>query len=365
MRSQWRWAVVAVGTAALLLLPWAIARIPHSHSSIAATTLLARIRASADVAYSGLVESEGGLQLPNARQLNSVADLVGGRSQLRVWYANRQFWRVDSITPTGEKDVHLDGKLLWQWDYETNVVDATIVDPGQMHLPRPSDLTPPELARRFLAHASPADVTRLGTRRIAGRDAPGLRLVPKDPETTIKAVEVWADQRTGLPLQVQALAKGGVNRPIESRFLDVKLSHPADSTIRFRPTLRSNVDFHLHEDLLASLDTRFARAAPATLAGLSLAPRGGTVPAVALYGGGVTSLVLVPVPNNLAGSLIRQLSRATGIPIDESGNLSSITITVGPVNLVVASGPDRAYVLAGTVTLDGMQVALNQLAVLS
>ena len=76
-------------------------------------------------------------------------------------------------------------------------------------------------------------------------------------------------------------------------------------------------------------------------------------------------LLLVPVPNDLAGSLIRQLSRATGIPIDQSEYLDSITISVGPVNLVVASGRDRAYVLAGTVTLDGMQTALNELAVLS
>jgi hypothetical protein len=365
MRNRWRWAVVAVGTVALLLLPWTIARIPHSHSSLGAAALLARVRASAHIPYSGLAESEGGLQLPDARQLNAVANLLGGRSQLRVWYANPEFWRVDSITPTGENDAHLEGRLLWKWDYETNVVDATMVDPGQMHLPRPSDLTPPDLARRFLSHASPNDVTRLGTRRIAGHDAPGIRLVPTEPESTIRAIDVWADPQTGLPLQVQALAKGGVNRPIESRFLDVSLARPADSTIRFRPNLRSNVDFHLHEDLLSSLDTRFARAAPSALAGLSIAPRSGAVPAVALYGGGVTSLVLVPVPNNLAGSLIRQLSRATGIPIDQSETLDSITITVGPVNLVVASGFHRAYVLAGTVTLDGMQAAINQLAFLS
>jgi hypothetical protein len=364
MRSQWRWAVVAVGTAALLLLPWTIARIPQ-RSPIGAAELLSRVRASADIAYSGLAESEGGLQLPDARQFNSVANLVGGRSQLRVWYADPDFWRVDSITPTGEHDVHTDGRLLWVWDYETSVVDATVVDPGQMHLPRPSDLTPPELARRFLAHASPNAVSRLGTRRIAGHDAPGIRLVPREPESTIRAVDVWAEPRTGLPLQVQALAKGGVNRPIESRFLEVHLGRPADPTIRFRPNLRSNVDFHLHEDLLTSLDTRLAQDAPATLAGLSIAPRSGAVPAVALYGGGVTSLVLVPVPNNLAGSLIRQLSRATGIPIDQSENLDSITISVGPVNLLVASGQLRAYVLAGTVTLDGMQAALNQLAVWS
>jgi hypothetical protein len=365
MRSQWRWGVVAAGTAALLLLPWTIARIPHSRSSIGAADLLTRVRASADVPYSGLAESEGGLQLPDARQFNSVANLVGGRSQLRVWYANPELWRVDSITPTGEKDVHLDGRLLWEWDYETSVVDATIVDPGQMHLPRPSDLTPPELARRFLAHASPGDVTRLGTRRIAGRDAPGVRYVPSEPESTIRAVDAWADPRTGLPLQVQALAKGGVNRPIESRFLEVRLAAPDESTIRFRPNLRSNVDFHLHEDLLTSLDTRFAREVPSALAGLPIAPRSGSVPAVALYGGGVTSMVLVPVPNNLAGSLIRQLSRATGIPIDQSDYLDSINISVGPVNLLVASGQYRAYVLAGTVTLDGMQAALNELAVLS
>jgi hypothetical protein len=312
-----------------------IARVPHSHSSLGAAALLARVRASADIPYSGLAESEGGLQLPDARQLNAVANLLGGRSQLRVWYANPEFWRVDSITPTGERDAHLDGRLLWAWDYEANVVDATIVDPGQMHLPRPSDLpagTGPPVPGARPPTTSPGSAPRIAA------TTPRNPARADGPESTIRTVDVWADPQTGLPLQVQALAKGGVNRPIESRFLDVRLARPADSTIRFRPNLRSNVDFHLHEDLLSSLATRFARAAPSALAGLSIATRSGAVPAVALYGGGVTSLVLVPVPNNLAGSLIRQLSRATGIPIDQSDTLDSITITVGPVN-VVASGP--------------------------
>jgi outer membrane lipoprotein-sorting protein len=361
MLRRWRWAVVAVGTAVLLVLPWAITRLPAHRSTIDAATLLTRVRASAGVAYSGYAESVGGLQLPDTRQLNSVASLVGGRSQLRVWYARPDFWRVDSITPTGETDLHLDDRLLWKWDYESNEVRATVLTDGQVHLPRASDLTPPDLARRLLSGAPTDAVVRLPTRRIAGRSAAGLRFTPSESESTIRAVDVWADPRTGLPLLVQALAKDGGLRPIESRFLDVRIAAPAQATINFSTATRSVVQFRQNEDLLSSLDTRFARAAPDELAGLPRVHREGITPAVALYGRSVTTLVLVPMPDGFADSLLFQLSRATAIPVTDSGGSRSITIGVGPVNLQVISGPDSGYVLAGTVTADAMQTALTQL----
>lgn len=365
MGRRWRWILVVAVTAALVGLPSLIAHIPAPASKVSASTLLARIRASTPVAYSGVAESQGGLQLPDARQLNSVAALLGSRSQLRVWYASADHWRVDSITATGESDVHVNGELLWQWDYESNRAQGSLVEPGQMHLPRASDLTPPELGRRLLAGDIHSEVTRLPTRRVAGRLAAGLRLTPNQPQSSIRTVDVWADPKTGLPLQVEVEGKDGGARPIESHFLQMKYGTPSAATIAFRPAIGTNGDFRRDQDPLASLDTRFARFAPQKLAGLPKVSRGTGEPAIALYGGSVTSMVLVPTPGGLADSLLGQLSRATAIPIDETGGVRSITVTVGPVTMLVAAADRGGIVLAGTITTDAMQTALNELASLT
>ena len=49
---------------------------------------------------------------------------------------------------------------------------------------------------------------RLLSPRMAGIDAAGLRLVPTSSQTTIGAVELWADPATGLPVQVEVFARG-------------------------------------------------------------------------------------------------------------------------------------------------------------
>ena len=363
--SRWRWFVVCGTTAVLVALPSLIAHLPAPASGLSARALLARIRASTPVAYRGVAESQGGLQLPDARQFNSVAGLLGSRSQLRVWYAAADAWRVDDITPTGETDLHLTGSLLWQWDYESNVANGTLITPGQVHLPRASDLTPPELGRRFLAGDVAGQVRRLPTRRVAGHTAAGLRLSPTARQSSIRTVDVWADAKSGLPLQVEVQGKDGGARPIESHFLDLTYGTPSQSVIRFEPQLSTKGNFQQNSDPLTSLDTRFARAAPDELAGLAKVPRGVAEPAIAIYGGSVTTLAVVPTPGNLAGSLLFQLNRATAVPIEQDGDVRSIVVTVGPITLLVADTDRGGLVLAGTVGTDTVETALQQLAALT
>ena len=78
MRRHWRWLVVGTGALVLLLLPATVAHLPVARSSVPLDTLLARVRASASVGYSGYAESTGGLSLPVGGQLDSVNDLFGG-----------------------------------------------------------------------------------------------------------------------------------------------------------------------------------------------------------------------------------------------------------------------------------------------
>ncbi|WP_433606366.1 hypothetical protein ACQP2P_29845 [Dactylosporangium sp. CA-139114] len=88
---------------------------------------------------------------------------------------------------------------------------------------------PPELALRLLRDAGAgAGITVLADRRIAGVAAAGVRVTPGDPQTSVGAVDVWADPRTGLTLEVDV---GGA---LTTRFLRARVAPPADDVARPR-----------------------------------------------------------------------------------------------------------------------------------
>ena len=161
MTSVRRWLVVLAGIAVLAALPAAVAALPSRTAAVSAATLLQRINSSSNQAYSGYAESSGGLALPVTDQFGSIADLFGGRSQLRVWWRSSADWRVDAVTFAGESDVHHDATGDWSWNYESNTVSRTdqTVAPA-VRLPTATDLLPPQLARRLLSQASPSEASR-------------------------------------------------------------------------------------------------------------------------------------------------------------------------------------------------------------
>ena len=93
------------------------------------------------------------------------------------------------------------GGVTTEWSYERDRAE-TSVDP-RIRLPRTADLTPPAVAARLLRDVDADELTRLPARRVAGRDALGLRLVPGAPQSSIDHVDVWADRETGIPLRVE------------------------------------------------------------------------------------------------------------------------------------------------------------------
>src|SRR4051812_25735053 len=202
MTSGRRWLIVAIGVLLLATTPYAVSKIPAGSSDITAGRLLSRITASATVPYSGYAQSTGQLGLPDSSQFTSLADVLGGNTELRVWSRGAAEWRVDALGLTGETDVDRDAQGIWTWEDERNrATRVDFVTTLSIRLPRPDDLTPGALARRLLAVADAGEVTRLPVRRIAGHDAAGLRMTPREPMTTIGAVDVWAIPSSGLPLQ--------------------------------------------------------------------------------------------------------------------------------------------------------------------
>ena len=352
-----RWSLVVALVAVLAALPALIGALPASDSRVSASDLRAAVLGSADVPFSGYAESAGGLALPVTDQLTSLADLFSDRTTMRVWWRSAINNRVDVVTATGETDVHRDSEGSWTWEYESNRVTRT--DAAPLALPAPADLLPPTLGRRLLSEASHDELSRIDPIRIAGRDAPGLRLVPADEASSVARVDLWADAATGLPLKIRVYAKGASAPALDTRFLDLDVAVPPASVTAFAPPPGAVVREGREAEVVLEAARRFRPVhLPDQLVGLSRRTLDGVPAGIGLYGRGVTLLAVAPVPDRLADGLRRALSASPDAVVDELGT----RVTAGPVALMIVSPPDGGpYVLTGTVTLDALAQAARRL----
>src|SRR5688572_25625912 len=100
-----RWLVVLFAAAALVATPVVIGTRPAAPSDISAVELAGRVSQSADVGWSGYVETSGTLQVPDNESFATLAQMLGENTQLRVWWRTTDDWRVDRIRATGETDL--------------------------------------------------------------------------------------------------------------------------------------------------------------------------------------------------------------------------------------------------------------------
>ncbi len=342
---------MAALVAVLCALPAVVGALPADDADVAAADLRDAVLASAGVGFSGYAVSAGGLTLPVSDQLPAVADLLSDRVQLRVWWRGEDEHRVDVLTAAGETGVHTDPAGTWTWEYESATAERT--RPVPLALPAPPDLVPAALGRRLLSEAADDELSRIGARRVAGRDALGLRLVPAAAASSVAHVDVWADAATGLPLAVEVVADGASAPALDTRFLDLDPSPPPAAVVAFTPPAGARV--REGRDVGGLLDEAGSRLPaarlPDTLAGLPRRDLAGAPAAVGVYGGGVTLLVVAPVPHRLASALRAALAAAPDAVADERGT----RVAAGPLGLVLVEPPGRgAHLLTGTVTLDAL-----------
>ena len=352
-----RWAAVGLLVAALVALPSVVAALPADDTEVPAAQLRAAVLASADVGFSGYAVSAGGLALPVSERLTDVADLFSDRTLMRVWWRGPEEHRVDVVTAAGETGVHRDPCGTWTWDFEA--ATATRGDPASLALPTPPDLLPAALGRRLLSEATDDELSRAGARRVAGRDALGLRLVPAEPAASVGRVDVWVDPATGLPLQVEVFAEGAGLAALDTRFLDLDLAVPAPEVTAFVPPPGASVRAGGVADIVREARQRLRPVTfPEELAGLPRRELAGAPAGIGLYGRGVTLLVVAPLPPGLAGGLRNALAGSPDAVRDEAGT----RLAAGPVGLMLVEPLGRGpYVLTGSVTLDALVTAAGQL----
>ena len=173
-----RWLAVLLAAAAFIVMPLLMSARPAAPSDMTAVELAARVQESADVPWSGFVETAGTLQVPDNESFATLAQMLGENTQLRVWWRSADDWRVDRIRSTGETGLFRHGWGIVRWVFESQT--ATYSPVSKIRLPDASDLLPPTFARSLLQGAREGELGRLPARRIAGIDAPGVRLTPDE-----------------------------------------------------------------------------------------------------------------------------------------------------------------------------------------
>jgi outer membrane lipoprotein-sorting protein len=352
-----RWSAVGALVAVLVALPVGIGALPASDTAVASGDLRAAVLVSEDVGFSGYAVSAGGLSLPVTDQLSSVADLFSDRTTMRVWWRGPSDNRVDVVSAAGETGTHRDADGTWTWTYESATAVRSARSP--LDLPAPPDLLPSALGSRLLSEAADDELSRIGPRRVAGRDGLGLRLTPADAASSISRVDVWVDGGSGLPLQVEVYEKDAALPALDTRFLDLDLAVPAAAVTAFDPPPTAIVREGQQAEVVLEAGRRIRPVAlPAQLAGLARREVSGVPAGIGLYGRGVTLLAVAPVPERLAGGLRRALRQSPDAVVDELGT----RIAAGPVALMIVEPRGRGpYVLTGTVTLDALAAAAAEL----
>lgn len=259
-RSWMRWlpsvAATAVVAGAALVVPLAAhaavdlpAKSPQQVLELAASSTVS--------SFSGTIEQTSDLGLPqlpsdmptppaaapatagSGSTQAAILELVTGSHTARVYADGPKRERVQVLDKLAERDAIRNGDTAWFYDSSaktaTHVTLPTRTETEAT--PAPTDtLTPPQLAKRFLAAVTPSTTVSLGDNtNVAGQNAYDLVLAPKATDTLVSAVSIVVDADNGLPLGVTVTARGQSDSAFSLAFSTIDLSAPDASLFSFTP----------------------------------------------------------------------------------------------------------------------------------
>jgi hypothetical protein len=348
VRAQaWRrWGAVLSVVAVLISVPIVLNAWPARAVSVEPAVLRDRIAASANRAYQGYAQSSGLLPLPALPNLEDVTDLLSTTTEMRVWYAGRDNWRLDVIDGSTERDVYQTPGSQYVWDFGDSRL-TRIVGDQPVRLPRAADLTPPDLVRRVLGIAAGDRVEALAGKRVAGIQAAGLRIVPATADTTVDHIDVWADPASGLPVQAEVTARGGQRPVFLTRFLELDQTAPDQATLT-PPSDHEGIGFTETEapDILGAINRRRPVSLPAELAGMPRRDAVDGLAAAGVYGTGLAQVVVAGLPRRFGEEAFDRVATfGTDVPVPVG---AAAVIGTGLLSVLVVEG-DRIYLVAGLV----------------
>jgi hypothetical protein len=160
-------------------------------------------------------------------------------------------------------------------------------------------------------------------------------------------VDIWADPATGLPVQAEVTARGGVRPVFVTRFLELHQDRPDPATL-IPPQPRDGVGFTMTEspDFLSFLNRRGRGVLPPAIGGMPLRSAVAGVTAAGTYGDGLAQLVVIALPGRFGGEAFDRLDtygRDVAVPQGEAALLGTGLLSL------LAVRADRTYLVAGFV----------------
>ncbi|MFJ3946603.1 LolA family protein [Streptomyces griseoaurantiacus] len=192
------------------------------------------------------VSSQGGSTAdPSAR----LTELASGTHTVRVAMDGPDKHKLSLVEKAAEYSVIHNGDEVWAYDSGSNEAfhaqepggakhDREGKRGGGHHGPGSGDssVTPKELAEQVLKAADgTTSISVDGTVRVAGRDAYKLLVKPEKPGSTVGAVSIAVDARTGMPLKFTLTPSSGGAAVVDAGFTKVSFARPAASTFDFTP----------------------------------------------------------------------------------------------------------------------------------
>ncbi|ARZ69401.1 membrane protein [Streptomyces albireticuli] len=175
-----------------------------------------------------------------------LAELATGTHTLRVAVDGPDKQRLSIVERAAEYSLIRNGDQVWAYDSGSNTVHHSTAPAGEGAKDgkggkgkAPEELrgaSPQELAKKALdAVGDSTSVAVDGTAKVAGRDAYQLTVKPKAAESTVGAVRIAVDAKTGTPLKFTLSAKSGGKPVVDAAFTKVDFGKPSASTFDFTP----------------------------------------------------------------------------------------------------------------------------------
>ncbi|MFF4136251.1 outer membrane lipoprotein carrier protein LolA [Streptomyces mirabilis] len=283
-------AVVGVAAATIGLVPALADSGDPSLPKITAEQLIEKIAKSDVQQLSGTVKVSTDLGLPSLGGLESgmlsgvtkgsggssadpqskLMELASGTHTVRVAADGPDKAKVSVLENAAEYSIIHNGNDVWAYDSKSNEVyhsTAPAAEKGQEKAPKDVPTTPKQLADEALKSVDDTtSVTVDGTAQVAGRDAYKLLIKPKQSGSTVGAITVAVDAKTGVPLKFTLVPTSGGAAVVDAGFTQVAFAKPAASTFDFTPPKGAKVtegkDSKDSKDSKGSKDSKAPESAP-------------------------------------------------------------------------------------------------------
>lgn len=328
-----------------------------------ARQLESRILASEHESFEGYAESSANFGLPDFPAFSSVTPLLDGVTRMRVWQASPDRWRVATLSDAGEKDTYQAGHDEYIWDSGEELLTG-IFGQRTVRLPQAADFVPSALAVRIIGQAGRRSRLRLlAPRRVAGRSAAGLAIIPASQESSIGQADIWADPATGLPLLVEIFARGAATPALSSQFLQAGPWKPVMSVITPQRGPGTGFTSTTPANFAGLLSDLGSEPLPARLDGFGRRPSPPGYGQVGLYGSGLAMFAVFAFDPGTGGQLMTDALAvgAARLTLSDGTGVAASAPLVSLVLVRPAASPDT-FLLVGLVSRTTLENAAQELA---